>query len=212
MTEDVEAAVKCGVCGLPIHPQESGIRHFGFYTAHSEQRCVSLLRERLAEAETALSALEAKVEGVERERDEALQDRNAHAEHVRRITKEAEDGFAALELIDRCWEACGYPINRGLVTLDEQIAAMARQIEECAAAESRALALEAQLKEAREALESAANAHEKLLREWMYAPFPKEAQVLGSMSPPSGPFAEAVNAIVAARRAAQAHTQEGGAS
>jgi hypothetical protein len=50
-----------------------------------------------------------------------------------------------------------------------------------------------------EALEASATAHEKLLREWMYAPFPKEAQIMGQMSPPSGPFAEAAEAIRAAR-------------
>lgn len=35
---------RCGKCGLPIHPGESGVRHFGFFTAHSEGRCIELLK------------------------------------------------------------------------------------------------------------------------------------------------------------------------
>jgi hypothetical protein len=46
-----ESEIKCGVCGLPMHPLESGVRHFGFYVAHSEDRCISLLRGRIAELE-----------------------------------------------------------------------------------------------------------------------------------------------------------------
>ncbi len=54
----------CGVCGLPIHENEAGIRHFGFYVAHSEQRCVDLLRARLGIAETALDAMRKKYEAA----------------------------------------------------------------------------------------------------------------------------------------------------
>ena len=43
----------CGMCGLPISDSESGVRHFGFYTAHMERRCIQLLKmeiERLRHA------------------------------------------------------------------------------------------------------------------------------------------------------------------
>ncbi|HWF07023.1 MAG TPA: hypothetical protein VG297_01100, partial [Bryobacteraceae bacterium] len=41
----------CGMCALPIHPAEAGIRHFGTFRAHSQKRCIALLRLKLAEAE-----------------------------------------------------------------------------------------------------------------------------------------------------------------
>lgn len=37
-------AQHCGKCRLPIHGGETGLRHFGFYVAHSEYRCLQLLR------------------------------------------------------------------------------------------------------------------------------------------------------------------------
>lgn len=37
----------CGHCRLPIHPAESGIRSYGGYRAHREQRCIELLRQHL---------------------------------------------------------------------------------------------------------------------------------------------------------------------
>lgn len=37
----------CGNCGLPIADSETGLRHFGFYTAHRESRCVALLRAQI---------------------------------------------------------------------------------------------------------------------------------------------------------------------
>lgn len=39
----------CGKCGLPIEEHEVGIRHFGFFTAHSEQRCRELLKAQITE-------------------------------------------------------------------------------------------------------------------------------------------------------------------
>ena len=64
LPERLETAdrVKCGVCGLPIHPSESGVRHFGFYTAHADYRCVELLKSRAETAEQALSASQKEVE------------------------------------------------------------------------------------------------------------------------------------------------------
>ena len=41
--------VVCGVCGLPIHESETDIRHFGFYIAHSQNRCIYLLRAKVDE-------------------------------------------------------------------------------------------------------------------------------------------------------------------
>lgn len=39
----------CGICRLPIHESETGIRHFGRYVAHSQYRCVELLRSLIAD-------------------------------------------------------------------------------------------------------------------------------------------------------------------
>jgi hypothetical protein len=68
-------------------------------------------------------ALIGEVERLTDERDEAIRDRNAHAEHVRRVAAEASDGFVALEEMDRCWEAYGTPNNRAHLSLSEQITA-----------------------------------------------------------------------------------------
>lgn len=40
--------MKCGICGLPIHEAEAGIRSFGWFSAHSERRCVELLKAEIA--------------------------------------------------------------------------------------------------------------------------------------------------------------------
>lgn len=41
----------CGKCGLPIHQSETGLRYFGHYIAHDENRCLELLRSQLQAAE-----------------------------------------------------------------------------------------------------------------------------------------------------------------
>lgn len=41
----------CGKCMQPIAESEAGVRHFGLYRAHSEQRCLDLLTSALAAAE-----------------------------------------------------------------------------------------------------------------------------------------------------------------
>lgn len=43
---------QCGICGLPIIPSEPGLRHFGTFTAHSEARCVELLRAEIERLRT----------------------------------------------------------------------------------------------------------------------------------------------------------------
>lgn len=57
MTETRESGVQCGKCGLPIEKGESGIRYYGVYVAHSEGRCIDLLRTRLETAQTERAAL-----------------------------------------------------------------------------------------------------------------------------------------------------------
>lgn len=52
-----------------------------------------------------------------------------------------------------------------------------------------------------EALEQSITAHIATIRAWMYAPFPAEAQVLGGMSPPQGPFNEGAVAVNKAKAA-----------
>lgn len=44
----------CGKCHLPIHQGEIGLRHFGSSTAHSEDRCLFLLRSEFEAKEQAL--------------------------------------------------------------------------------------------------------------------------------------------------------------
>lgn len=46
---------KCGKCGLPIHKSEVGVRHMGFTQAHSEGRCIELLRMRIDKLRAALT-------------------------------------------------------------------------------------------------------------------------------------------------------------
>jgi hypothetical protein len=75
--------------------------------------------------------------------------------------------------------------------------------------ESRAERLQAQVEELREGLKLSAADFEKLLREWMYAPFPREAQILGQMSPPAGPFAEAAESICSAHSLLSKQEKEG---
>ena len=52
----------CGACGLPIHGGESGLRHHGWFTCHSESRCVELLKAKidllLAELDAAKAELD----------------------------------------------------------------------------------------------------------------------------------------------------------
>lgn len=97
-----------------------------------------------------------RIKELEIERDEAIKDRNAHAEHVLRVAAEAKDGLAALEEIDACWDAYGTAVNRMNLTLSEQIASTLRELDdalrdygnaesECKAAEARVGELEAAL-------------------------------------------------------------------
>ena len=45
----------CGKCRLPINPNEPGVRHYGFFVAHEESRCIYLLQQQLAELDAALA-------------------------------------------------------------------------------------------------------------------------------------------------------------
>lgn len=63
---DTEELVRCGACGLPLNLNESGVRHFGFYAAHSEQRCISLLRDK---ADQAAKLLEERTRELEESRE-----------------------------------------------------------------------------------------------------------------------------------------------
>lgn len=97
-----------------------------------EAKVVELVAERLA--------LLARIEEVEGERDEAKADRNAHADHVLRVAREADDGMAALDDMDAAWEATGEIGNRKHLTLAEQIGSIVRERD---AADARALSAEA---------------------------------------------------------------------
>jgi len=82
------------------------------------------------EARKALAASEARRRELERERDEAIKDRDAQAQHVLKVAAEAQDGFAALEEIDACWDQYGHKNNRAHLTLSEQIASTLRELED----------------------------------------------------------------------------------
>lgn len=53
-----DSTVRCGNCGLPIARTETGIRHFGVSLAHSEHRCLDLLRAEIARLHCTTSACE----------------------------------------------------------------------------------------------------------------------------------------------------------
>jgi hypothetical protein len=46
----------CGHCQLPIHTSDSR-RHFGFYVAHTSERCVQLLQMEIERLRTALTGI-----------------------------------------------------------------------------------------------------------------------------------------------------------
>lgn len=65
--------VICGHCGLPIHKSESGIRHFGHFTAHSEARCLELLKADLSEARQEVGRLSEIVKVAQMMKDSEMQ-------------------------------------------------------------------------------------------------------------------------------------------
>lgn len=110
---------------------------------------LSVAKDRIRWLSVQLALVTARQRKLETERDEAIRDRNAHAEHVRRMAQECNDGLAALTEIDECWEACGLPGNRGKLSLSEQIASLSR---EGSADYERAEAAETRVRELEEAL------------------------------------------------------------
>ena len=56
--------MKCCHCLFPIHVGESGLRYFGTGTAHTEARCIALLRQEIAAARARAEKAEAELERV----------------------------------------------------------------------------------------------------------------------------------------------------
>lgn len=79
----------CGVCRLPIHESETGIRHFGTSIAHSARRCIDLLTERASQAE--------------RERDAAIELLTfySHESHLQTFEDRERFRKAARALLER---------------------------------------------------------------------------------------------------------------
>lgn len=63
----------CGKCGIEIHSSETGLRHYGHFTAHSEQRCVALLQEQLSTLRAQLTQSQAELAEVIAIRELAIQ-------------------------------------------------------------------------------------------------------------------------------------------
>jgi len=61
---EVKSKNTCGVCGLPIHDSELDIRRFGFYNAHSEARCIELLKFKINDLYTLDQAMPLCVEWI----------------------------------------------------------------------------------------------------------------------------------------------------
>ena len=51
-------SIICGHCRLPIANGETGVRHFGHYVAHTENRCVSLLSAEIERLRARVAELE----------------------------------------------------------------------------------------------------------------------------------------------------------
>ncbi len=97
----------CGHCRLPIANGETGVRHFGHYVAHTENRCVSLLsaeierlRARVALLEPVASAARIEIEHL-RARvaslEESLHYANGTADLAMKHRDDAEKRVAELE-------------------------------------------------------------------------------------------------------------------
>ena len=115
----------CGKCGLPIHPGETGLRHFGTFTAHSEDRCVWLLQDRIrqlsGEIEDAKVDLDAYIEALVQCYGEGMGDGSEETLvcGIQRLQRLAGQGIALRTVFGRrVWDLD-----------DEQTAEFCRQLE-----------------------------------------------------------------------------------
>ncbi len=76
----------CGHCRLPIANGETGVRHFGHYVAHTENRCVSLLSAEIDRLRARVASLE-----------ESLHYANGVADLAMKHRDDAENRVAELE-------------------------------------------------------------------------------------------------------------------
>ena len=82
-------------------------------------------------------AAEARAQAAERERDEARRGERNLSEHARKVAHEANKAFGVVEDMEKFWDACGHPSNRGHLTPAEQVSSIIRERD---AAEARAQA------------------------------------------------------------------------
>lgn len=95
---------------MPIHEAETGLRHFGHFTAHSENRCLEILRDSLADQRKLLEASDALCMSLKTLLDQAQRERD----EARRIVTEMWEMFYGQNLRLENWHKNGdlEPIDR----------------------------------------------------------------------------------------------------
>ena len=144
----------CGHCRLPIANGETGVRHFGHYVAHTENRCVSLLSAEIERLRARVASLEESLHYANGVADLAMKHRDDAENRVAELEQDRMHAgvdicevAAAVEIV-RAQEvvkavealADGYhdgPFRHGFETACEEIAHRLRPCEHCDAALSK---------------------------------------------------------------------------
>lgn len=159
---DTADLVKCGKCGFPIHPSETGVRHFGFFVAHSEERCTSLLQAALSSTQARADKLEAELASAQQS-NENWMNRCLTAETKAESHRQAHESLAVA--------------NR---RLSDELVEAKRQRDWLASEKEQAI----RLKEAAESSLAAANERVKELEEAL-KPFAAKADLYEANHPTS---------------------------
>lgn len=79
----------CGHCRLPIANGETGVRHFGHYVAHTENRCVSLLSAEIERLRARVASLEESLHYANGTADLAMKHRDDAEKRVSELEQDA---------------------------------------------------------------------------------------------------------------------------